>query len=80
MRQAPSQARRRKEDEMTQNHTANKWTTTANLTGGQINALRNEAAAAGDLETVKICDRASNGSKRAYAQVARIIRNNEAQP
>lgn len=44
------------------------------ITAGQINALRNGAATHGDLETVKICDRAKNGSKRAWAQVvARIL-------
>lgn len=39
----------------------------------QIEALRNEAATAGDLEQVAICDRALAGDEAAIAECERVI-------
>jgi hypothetical protein len=41
--------------------------------------LRNEAAAAGDMDQVRVCDRALNGSMRARRECARVLRNALAQ-
>ena len=48
-------------------------TTTKTLTIGQIAKLRAEAAAAGDMKQVRICDRALDGRTRAIAQCAAVI-------
>lgn len=40
-----------------------------------IATLRQEAAVAGDLAQVAICDRAEKGSKRALRECARVIRD-----
>ena len=42
------------------------------ITTKQIEALQAEAAAAGDMKQVAICERALNGSARARAICARI--------
>lgn len=39
----------------------------------QIAALKSEAANVGDTKMVRICDRALDGSKRAIAQVRRVL-------
>lgn len=49
------------------------------VTDEQITALRNEAATAGDLAQVAVCDRALAGSRRARRECARIIADAEAQ-
>jgi hypothetical protein len=46
-----------------------------NITTAQIEALQTEAAAAGDSKQVAICERALNGSARARAICARVIRS-----
>ena len=45
------------------------------LTTSGIATLRQEAAVAGDLAQVAICDRALAGSRRAQAECARAIRD-----
>lgn len=54
-------------------------TTIDTLTDSQISALRDEAAAAGDLEQVAICDRALEGDDSARRECVRVIRDAEAQ-
>lgn len=44
-----------------------------NPTTEQITALRFEAATAGDLAMVRICDRAIAGSSRALRECRRVI-------
>jgi hypothetical protein len=39
----------------------------------QVRALRDAAAGAGDLEQVKVCDRALAGSARARRECAKVI-------
>jgi hypothetical protein len=46
---------------------------TETLTDDMIRALRTEAGAAGDSETVTACDAALDGDADAAADVARII-------
>jgi hypothetical protein len=46
------------------------------VTRAQIKALSSEAAEAGDLEMVKICEKALNGNSRALAQVRRALEDN----
>ena len=53
-------------------------TTLATLSQRQINALRREAAGAGDLKMVAICDRATRGSERARRERVKAIRAAEA--
>lgn len=53
-------------------------TTLATLSQRQINALRRNAAEAGDLKMVAICDRATSGSERARREVVKAIRAAEA--
>ena len=43
------------------------------ITERDIEALRDEAGAHGDLEQVKICERALAGSKRAWRECERVI-------
>lgn len=45
------------------------------ITTAQIKALQTEAAEAGDMRQVAICDRALNGSVRARSICARVIRS-----
>jgi hypothetical protein len=47
--------------------------TTTTLTIRQIATLRAEAAAAGDMKQVRICDRALDGRKSAIAKCAAVI-------
>ena len=54
-------------------------TTIQTLTDTQIAHLRAEAASAGDLLTVRVCDRALTGSQRARRECVRVIRDAEAQ-
>ena len=49
-------------------------TKTITISRDQMTALRDEAAAHGDSATVRLCDRALDGSRRAQAQVQEIIR------
>lgn len=49
------------------------------ITNTQIAALKSEAANAGDSKMVAICDRALDGSRRAVAQVRRVIADAAAQ-
>jgi len=52
----------------------------ATITDEQIEALRTEAGAAGDLDQVAICDRALlEGDAEARAECARVIADAEAQ-
>ena len=44
------------------------------ITTAQIEALQTEAAEAGDMKQVAICERALNGSVRARAICARVVR------
>jgi hypothetical protein len=44
------------------------------ITETEIQALRDEAASAGDTEMVRICDRALDGSQCAIAECRRVIR------
>lgn len=44
-----------------------------NKTAGIITTLRNEAAEAGDLEQVKICDAALSGDASAHNECIRVI-------
>lgn len=53
-------------------------TTADNVTNSQIRALRAEAAAAGDVEQVQICDRALKQDQDARAECARVIAEAEA--
>lgn len=53
-------------------------TTAETITNAQITALRNEAAEAGDLEQVTICNRALSGNDEARAECARVIADAEA--
>jgi hypothetical protein len=46
---------------------------TTTITDTQIHALRTEAAAAGDLDQVTICDRALEGDIAARIECARVI-------
>ena len=39
----------------------------------QIRALRDDAGSAGDLEQVKVCDRALAGSMRSRRECAKVI-------
>jgi len=48
-------------------------TMTITITEREIEALRDEAGAHGDLEQVKICERALAGSKRAWRECQRVI-------
>jgi hypothetical protein len=48
------------------------------MTRAQVEALRQEAGAAGDAETVQVCDRALAGSARAMRACERIIRAEKA--
>ena len=48
-------------------------------TDAQIEALRAEAGAAGDLTMVEICDRALDGDTEARRNVARVIADAQAQ-
>lgn len=43
------------------------------ITHEQIQALRDEAGQAGDLEQVAICDRALEGDETAIAECERVI-------
>lgn len=54
-------------------------TTIETVTKNQIQALRTEAGAAGDLKQVAICDRALDGDEAARAECARVIADAEAQ-
>jgi hypothetical protein len=49
--------------------------TAAQFTATEIDALRIEAACAGDDAMVKICNRALAGSKRARAACLKIVRD-----
>ena len=44
------------------------------ITDSQIRDLSTEAASAGDIKQVAICQRALNGSQRARRECARVIR------
>jgi hypothetical protein len=57
---------------------ARQFTTTETLTDEQIETLRDEAGAAGDLEMVETCERALAGSDLARADVADAIAAAEA--
>jgi hypothetical protein len=46
---------------------------TRTVTTKQIEELRDEAGAAGDMEQVRICERALRGSRRARAECVRVI-------
>lgn len=48
------------------------------ITNSQIEALRNEAATAGDLVMVAICDRALAGDEAAIAECERVISDAQA--
>lgn len=52
---------------------------TNQITPAQIRKLSNEAAEAGDLEQVAICDRALAGDAEAIAECARVIADAAAQ-
>lgn len=54
------------------------FTTAVTITNSQIEALREEAGAHGDLEQVAICDRALDGFKTDRAECARVIAEVEA--
>ena len=43
------------------------------LTTAQLHALRSEAAMAGDLAQVRLCDRALRGSVRAVRECRRVL-------
>lgn len=43
------------------------------ITDSMIEKLRDEAGAAGDIEQIKICERALRGSKRARRECLRVI-------
>lgn len=53
-------------------------TTFATVTNRQISTLRNEAATAGDIDQVRMCDRALSGSQRAIRGCVRAIQSAEA--
>lgn len=53
-------------------------TTATTITDSQMEALREEAGAHGDLEQVAICDRALDGSEADRAECARVIAEAEA--
>lgn len=53
---------------------ASKRSDNPTATPAQIRALRDEAAAHGDHDMARICDRALAGSKRAITYCARVIR------
>lgn len=55
------------------------YTTPETITDEQIEALRAEAGAAGDLAQVAICDRAIDGDMQARAECARVIADAQAQ-
>lgn len=48
------------------------------ITTTQIEALRNNAAEAGDLDQVAVCDRALAGDDAAIAECVRVITDAEA--
>lgn len=54
-------------------------TNTTEITNSQIRKLSNEAAEAGDLEQVAICERALSGDAEARAECAKVIGNAQAQ-
>lgn len=54
-------------------------TTLTSITTQQIQQLRTEAASAGDLAQVRICDRALRGSMRATRICVQVISAAEAQ-
>lgn len=54
-------------------------TTIDTITDEQIDLLRAEAAAHGDLAQVRLCDRALDGDHTARLECARVIRDAEAQ-
>lgn len=49
------------------------------ITSAQIAALKSEAANAGDSKMVAVCDRALDGSRRAIAEVRRVLADAAAQ-
>lgn len=51
------------------------WLADEAVSDSQILALRQEAAKHGDLEMVRVCDRAYKGSRAAIEQVRRVIVN-----
>lgn len=53
-------------------------TTIESITDEQIEALCSEAASAGDLEQVAICERALDGDEAARHECVRVIRDAEA--
>lgn len=53
-------------------------TTIDTLTDDQIRTLSTEAAVAGDMEQVQICDRALDGDEAARRECVRVIRSAEA--
>lgn len=53
-------------------------TTTQTITTNQLAALRDEAATAGDLEQVAICNQAINGHQESIAICVEVISNREA--
>lgn len=53
-------------------------TTIDTLTDEQIDTLRDEAQAAGDLAMVDLCTEALSNSAMARAEVVRVIRDQEA--
>lgn len=52
-------------------------TTTIEISDEQIEALRDEAGQAGDLEQVKLCKRALKGDEQARAACEQAIRNGQ---
>ncbi len=55
-------------------------TSEATVTTAQIKALRTEAAQAGDLAQVAVCDRAIEGDESAVAACTRAIQTGQGWP